>query len=282
MATMKTTHCLSEMADALEVSKSGFHAHQCKQKRPRRQQDKELLGVIEPLFIASRRTYGSPRMVHALRKTGRRCGKNRVARLMRQGGLRPKQKRRFRPQTTQSDHKLPIAQNWLAQIPAPDRPKQVWLADITYIPTVEGWLYLSGILDACSRRCVGWQAADSLGADLVTRAWNKAWKNQRPDPGLLHHSDRGIQYASSDFRVLLDSCGAAASMSRKANCYDNATMESFWATLKTECFGSLIPQTKQQAKLILFDYIESFYNRSRLHSALGYRSPLEFENKFIT
>jgi transposase InsO family protein len=114
----------------------------------------------------------------------------------------------------------------------------------------------------------------------VTRAWNKAWKNQQPDPGLLHHSDRGIQYASSDFRALLDSCGAAASMSRKANCYDNATMESFWATLKTECFASFIPQTKQQAKLMLFDYIETFYNRSRLHSALGYQSPLEFENKF--
>jgi putative transposase len=277
---MKTTHCLTEMADALEVSKSGFHAHEGKEKRPRRQQDKELLGAIEPLFIASRRTYGSPRMVQALRKTGRRCGKNRIARLMRQNGLRPRQKRRFRPQTTQSDHQLPIAKNWLAQIPAPDRPKQIWVADITYIQTAEGWLYLSGILDACSRRCLGWQADDSLGADLVTRAWHKAWKNQCPDPGLLHHSDRGIQYASSDFRALLDSCGAAASMSRKANCYDNAMMESFWATLKTECFGSFIPQTKQQAKLMLFDYIETFYNRSRLHSALGYQSPLEFENKF--
>ena len=234
----------------------------------------------KPLFIASRKTYGSPRILHALRKTGRRCGKNRIARLMRENHLRPTQKRRFRPKTTQSDHKLPIAQNWLARMPAPDRPRQIWVADITYIQTAEGWLYLSGILDACSRRCVGWQADDSLATSLVTRAWRNAWKSQRPDPGLVHHSDRGIQYASTDFRALLHSCGAAPSMSRKANCYDNAMMESFWATLKTECFGSSIPQTKQQAKLMLFDYIETFYNRSRLHSALGYQSPLEFENNF--
>ena len=197
---------------------------------------------------------------------------------MRENALRPTQKRRFRPKTTQSDHKLPIAQNWLARMPAPDRPGQVWVADITYIQTAEGWLYLSGILDGCSRRCVGWHADDSLPTPLVTRAWRNAWKNQRPGPGLFHHSDRGIQYASNDFRTLLRSCGPAPSMSRKANCYDNAMIESFWATLKTECFGSLIPQTKSQAKLMLFDYIETFYNRSRLHSPLGYQSPLDFEN----
>lgn len=275
---MKTDHCLTEMAEALEVSKSGFHAHQRKESGIRRRQDKELVALIQPLFAQSRLTYGSPRLTEALRSRGHRCGKNRVARLMRQSGLRPRQKRRFRPQTTDSSHKLPIAENWLAKMPAPDRPNQVWIADITYIETGEGWLYLSGILDACSRRCVGWHADDSLAANLVTRAWDKAWKNQRPDPGLLHHSDRGIQYASSDFQALLHSCGAAASMSRKANCYDNAAMESFWATLKTECFASLIPKTKHQAKLMIFDYIETFYNRSRLHSSLGYKSPLEFEN----
>jgi putative transposase len=196
---------------------------------------------------------------------------------MRQCGLRAKQKRRFRPATTDSSHKLPIAENWLAKVPAPDRPNQVWVADITYIETAEGWLYLAGILDACSRRCVGWHAGDSLCSKLVTRAWQKAWKNQRPGPGLLHHSDRGIQYASSDFQRLLHCCGAAASMSCKANCYDNAMMESFWATLKTECFASFIPRTKQQAKLMIFDYLETFYNRRRLHSSIGYHSPLEFE-----
>lgn len=278
---MKTTSvCLTEMADALAVSKSGFFAHQRKEERPRRQQDKQLLAEIEPLFLASRKTYGSPRIMHALRKRGRRCGKNRIARLMRLGGLRARQKHRFRPQTTQSDHKLPVAQNWLAKIPVPDRPGRVWVADITYIQTLEGWLYFSGILDHCSRRCVGWQADDSLATSLVTGAWEKAWQNQRPAPGLLHHSDRGIQYASSQFATLLNAHGAAASMSRKANPYDNAMMESFFATLKTECFENQIPKTRREAKLILFDYIETFYNRCPLHSSLAYQSPLEFENNF--
>ena len=277
MEAMKSSYCCSELAGALEISRSGFHSHQQKEQRPRRREDKELLKQIEPIFVQSRQTYGSPRIMRALRKRGLRYGKNRIARLMRQSGLRPKQKRRFRPQTTQSDHKMSTAPNWLAKIPTPDRPGQVWIADITYIQTMEGWLYLAATLDYCSRRCIGWQTDDSMDTSLVTRAWSKAWKNQRPDPGLLHHSDRGIQYASSDFGALLHSCGVTPSMSRKANCYDNATMESFWATLKTECFGSLIPRTKSQATLMLFDYIEAFYNRSRLHSALAYQSPLEFE-----
>lgn len=280
MQQMKVAHCLTEMADALEISKSGFHAHQGKEDRPRAQQDKELCNVIEPIFMASRRTYGSPRIMHALRRSGWRCGKNRIARLMRLRGLRARQKRRFRPKTTQSDHKFPLAPNWLAKIPKPDRPGQVWLGDITYIQTGEGWLYFSGILDHCSRRCVGWHADDSLETSLVTTAWKKASRNQPLKPGLLHHSDRGIQYASTLFRNLLHSCGAAASMSRKANPYDNAMMESFFATLKTECFKDQIPKNRREAKLILFDYIESFYNPSRLHSALQYQSPLEFENEF--
>ena len=280
MEQMKASHCFTEMADALEISKSGFFAHQRKEECPRAQQDKELLGAIESLFVASRRTYGSPRLMHALRRRGWRCGKNRIARLMRSRGLRARQKRRFRPKTTHSDHKLPLAPNWLARIPKPDRPGQVWLGDITYVQTQEGWLYLSGILDHCSRRCVGWHAEDSLESSLVTRAWEKASKNQPLKPGLLHHSDRGVQYASTPFQNLLHSCGAAASMSRKANPYDNAIMESFFATLKTECLQNQIPKSRREAKLILFDYIETFYNRYRLHSSLGYQSPLEFESNF--
>jgi putative transposase len=279
MEQMQQSHCLTEMADALEISKSGFFAHQGKEGRPRAQQDNKLANAIEPIFIASRRTYGSPRIMHALRRSGWRCGKNRIARLMRSRGLRARQKCRFRPKTTQSDHKLPVAPNWLAKIPKPDRPGQIWLADITYIQTQEGWLYLSGILDHCSRRCVAWQADNSLESSLVTRAWEKATRNQPLKPGLLHHSDRGVQYASTRFQNLLHSCGAAASMSRKGNPYDNAMMESFFATLKTECFQNQIPKSRREAKLLLFDYIESFYNRSRLHSALQYQSPLEFENK---
>jgi putative transposase len=276
---MKSVHCLTDMADALEISKSGFFAHQGKAERPRAQQDKQLSNAIEPIFVASRRTYGSPRIMHALRRSGWRCGKNRVARLMRSRGLRARQKRRFRPKTTQSDHKLPVAPNWLAKVPKPDRPGQVWLADITYIQTEEGWLYFSGILDHCSRRCVAWHADDSLESSLVATTWKKACTNQPLQPGLLHHSDRGVQYASTQFQSLLHSCGAAPSMSRKGNPYDNAMMESFFATLKTECFQNQIPKSRREAKLILFDYIETFYNRYRLHSSLGYQSPLEFEYK---
>jgi len=278
---MKKVHCLTDMADALAVSKSGFFSHQRKEERPRAQQDKQLSDAIEPIFVASRRTYGSPRIMHALRRSGWRCGKNRIARLMRSRGLRARQKRRFKPKTTQSDHKLPVAPNWLAKIPKPDHPGQVWLADITYIQTKEGWLYFSGILDHCSRRCVAWQADDSLQSSLVATTWKRACNNQHLQPGLLHHSDRGVQYASTQYQSLLHSCGAAPSMSRKGNPYDNAIMESFLATLKTECFEKQIPKSRREAKLILFDYIETFYNRYRLHSSLGYQSPLEFERSFI-
>ena len=278
---MKKVHCLTDMADALAVSKSGFFSHQRKEERPRAQQDKQLSDAIEPIFVASRRTYGSPRIMHALRRSGWRCGKNRIARLMRSRGLRARQKRRFKPKTTQSDHKLPVAPNWLAKIPKPDHPGQVWLADITYIQTKEGWLYFSGILDHCSRRCVAWQADDSLESSLVATTWKRACNNQHLQPGLLHHSDRGVQYASTQYQSLLHSCGAAPSMSRKGNPYDNAIMESFLATLKTECFEKQIPKSRREAKLILFDYIETFYNQYRLHSSLGYQSPLEFERSFI-
>jgi putative transposase len=278
---MKKVHCLTDMADALAVSKSGFFSHQRKEERPRAQQDKQLSDAIEPIFVASRRTYGSPRIMHALRRSGWRCGKNRIARLMRSRGLRARQKRRFKPKTTQSDHKLPVAPNWLAKIPKPDHPGQVWLADITYIQTKEGWLYFSGILDHCSRRCVAWQADDSLQSSLVATTWKRACNNQHLQPGLLHHSDRGVQYASTQYQSLLHSCGAAPSMSRKGNPYDNAIMESFLATLKTECFEKQIPKSRREAKLILFDYIETFYNQYRLHSSLGYQSPLEFERSFI-
>jgi transposase InsO family protein len=246
IATVKTTsHCFTDMADALAVSKSGFFAHQRKAERPRAQQDKQLANAIEPIFVASRRTYGSPRIMHALRRSGWRCGKNRIARLMRSRGLRAKQKRRFRPKTTQSDHKLPLAPNWLAKTPKPDRPGQVWLGDITYIQTEEGWLYFSGILDHCSRRCVAWHADELLDSSLVATTFQKACRNQQFEPGLLHHSDRGVQYASAHFQSLLHSCGAAASMSRKGNPYDNAMMESFFATLKSECFENQIPKNRQ-------------------------------------
>lgn len=274
---LKESYRLEPVLRALEVSKSGFYSHQRKSQRQRRKEDRELVAMIKPIFEQSRRTYGSPRLCYALRAQGVRCGKNRINRLLRQEGLRPRQKRRFRPCTTRSDHRCPVAQNWLDKMPAPQRPNQVWLADITYIPTAEGWLFLAVEMDACSRKIAGWSTRKDLSSALVLEAWQKATLRYPPAPGLLHHSDRGIQYASSDFQSLLQNSKACASMSRSANPYDNAMVESFFATLKTECFGQQIPSTRAAARLMLFDYIEGFYNTQRMHSSLNNRSPLQFE-----
>lgn len=238
-----------------------------------------MIQKIKPIFQRSRRTYGSPRLTAALRRDGERCGKNRVVRLRRENQLKARQKRRFVPRTTDSDHDQPIAPNWLAQVPTPVKPDQVWVVDITYIQTQEGWIYLAVILDACSRRVVGWAMEISLETSWVTEALNRAQKERRPAPGLLHHSDRGVQYASSAYRALLATLKITPSMSRAANPYDNAMAESFMATFKTECFEQT-PASHAEARLRVFDYLETFYNPKRLHSALGYKSPVEFESQF--
>jgi transposase InsO family protein len=279
MNQLKADYQVEELAQTLEVSPSGFYAHQHKPEGVRAQADQELAGYIKTVFQQSRRTYGSPRLAAALRRDGHRCGKNRVARLMRQNQLKARQKRRFVPRTTQSDHRLPIAPNWLAKVPTPDRPDQLWVVDITYIATGQGWIYLAVILDACSRKVVGWALGTSLETSLVTEALSRAQKERRPAPGLLHHSDRGVQYASSAYRALLAHFKITPSMSRAANPYDNALAESFMATFKTECFEQM-PVSHAEAKLKVFDYLETFYNSKRLHSALGYKSPVEFENQF--
>ena len=279
MHLLKAEYQVETLAQALEVSPSGYYAHQHQPQGARAQQDQQLGTQIQRLFAQSRRTYGSPRLTAVLRRAGRRCGKNRVARLMRQQGLRARQKRRFVPRTTQSRHDRPPAPNWLAQVPAPARPDQIWVADITYLATAEGWMYLAVILDACSRRVVGWALATSLETPLVTEALKRAQARRAPAPGLLHHSDRGVQYASSAYQALLATAQITPSMSRLANPYDNALAESFMATFKTECFDQT-PSSRADAKLQVFDYIETFYNPRRLHSALGYQSPVEFENQF--
>jgi len=280
METLAPDHSIAQLAEILAVSKSGFYAHRRKACRPRRQQDEQLHRLLKALFFQSRRTYGSPRLWAALRAQGWRCGKNRVARLVRAAGFSVRQKRRFRPQTTQSIHPLALTPNWLAKVPAPERPDQLWQSDITYLHTQEGWLYLAVTLDAYSRKVVGWATGSTLHSTLVTEAFQRAWRTRRPAPGLLHHSDRGIQYASARFRAQLHRLGAVSSMSRPGNCYDNALVESFFATLKTECFAQRPPATKSRTRLLLFDYIETFYNRRRSHSALGYLTPLDFENRF--
>ena len=277
METLQDRFPADALADALGVSPAGFAAHRQKPKRTRHQQDAQLLPLIAQSFRDSRQTYGSPRICRDLRDLGRRCGKNRINRLMREQGLRAKQKRRFRPRTTNSDHPLPIAENWLAKVPSPDRPGQIWQSDFTYIETAEGWLYLAFTLDACSRRCVAHHCREDMAVELTLHTFDQAVFRHPPPPGLIHHSDRGSQYAAASFRARLQAAGVTPSMSRRGNPYDNALAESFVATLKTECFGNSIPISKTAAKLAIFDYIETFYNRRRRHSSLGYLSPLAFE-----
>ena len=278
IAQLAGEHSVRALCRALGVARSAYYAAAQKSARPRAREDVRLGVKIATLFEQSHHTYGSPRLVMALRRAGERCGRRRVARLMRGRGLRAKQKRRFRPKTTDANHLCPIAPNRLAGSPAPSGPDQVWATDITYVPTAEGWLYVAGVLDLYSRKLVGWAAEDAMPTALVARAFTRAVTQRKPGPGLLHHSDRGSQYASDAYRQLLHAHGVIPSMSRAGNCYDNATMESFWATLKTELLQDRSFLTHAEARSALFTYIEIFYNRRRLHGALGFQTPVEYEN----
>jgi putative transposase len=237
-----------------------------------------LVAQIRQVHQASQQRYGSPRVQRALRALGYHCTQKRVARLMQVHGMRGKGKQRRQVRTTDSRHGLPVAPNRLAQHFTAAGPNQKWLADLTYVATAEGWLYLAAVMDLCSRKIVGWAMDERMTTDLVARALHMACRRRQPAPGLLHHSDRGSQYASHDYQRLLAAYGMVVSMSRRGNCYDNAPIESFWATLKTEAFDANQPwATRQQAKSALFTYLEGFYNHRRLHSSLGYHSPDQFE-----
>ena len=281
MEALRHQYPVGALTDALAVSKSGFHAHCHKLRRPRRQRDAALRPLIAGSFARSRKTYGVRRVRADLRDLGERCGKNRIGRLMREQGLRPAQKRRFRPKTTDSRHPHQVAQNWLAKVPAPERPGMVWQSDFTYVETGEGWLDLAFTLDGCTRRCVAHHCREDMSAALATTTFALAVQRQPPPPGLLHHSDRGVQYAADAFAQLTAAWGVTRRMSRAGNPYDNALAESFVATLKTECLAGQVPPTRAAAKLLIFDYIETFYNPHRRHSALGYRSPLQFEKQMF-
>ncbi len=278
---MKRDYIVKSLCEALEVSPSGYYDWVARGLCPcsRKQTDLELIPVIRDIYEESRRNYGSPRVHKQLRESGRCHGRNRVARLMKEHGMEGVQRKRWRVQTTDSRHDHPIAPNRLPEEPRPTAPNKVWVSDITYVPTQEGWLYLSGIMDLYSRKLVGWAMSENINTELVLSALNMAVTHRKPSQGVLHHSDRGVQYACRNYRQELAHIGAIASMSRKANCYDNATMESFWSTLKTELVYRYRFETRSEARQAIFDYIETFYNRRRLHSSLGYKSPVDFENQ---
>lgn len=268
---------ISLMCRVLAVVRSGYYEWRKQPLSARKMADLLLLMHIRDIFAESRNTYGSCRIQAVLAEQGLRCSRKRVARLMRQDNLRPKTVRPFKVVTTDSNHKLPVAPNRLNQQFSADQSDQTWLTDITYVPTAEGWLYLAVVLDLYSRRIVGWAMSESLQRQLVIEALQMALTTRQPAPGLLHHSDRGSQYASDDYQALLTKAEMVGSMSRKGNCYDNAPIESFFGTLKTELVFHRQYESWAQARLDIFEYIEIFYNRVRRHSALGFKSPVNFE-----
>jgi putative transposase len=261
----------------LEVSRSGYYAWKDRPQSARASRREELSEKIVRAHLDNRQVYGSPRIHKALVKAGEQVCQNTVADIMREHGIRAKSKRKFVPVTTDCSHDQPVAGNLLDRQFTAALPNRKWVVDITYIFTDEGWLYLAGVMDLCSRKIVGWAMADHMKTDLVSDALTMALVQRQPPRNLLHHSDRGAQYASEDYRHLLARHGIEPSMSGKGNCWDNACCESFWATLKTEEVYLNHYATRQQARQAIFEYIEVFYNRKRLHSSLGYVSPEAFE-----
>jgi putative transposase len=267
------------LCDVLGVSPAGYYAWRARPESRRAAADRELVEDIRRVHRDTRGRYGSPRIHVELKAQGRGVSRGRIERLMRHHGIRAIMARPRRVRTTDSRHGLPIAPNLLGRNFFAAAPNRIWLADITYIETDQGWLYLAAVMDLYSRRIVGWAMADHLRADLPLAALKMAISGQRPGAGLIHHSDRGVQYASADYRKVMQSAGFRASMSRKADCYDNAPMESFFHTLKTELVHHRHYATRAEAKRDIFAYIEGFYNRTRRHSAIGYISPIEMELK---
>lgn len=267
------------LCSVLRVSTAGYYAWRSRPEGKRAVENRALLGDVRQVHEASQSRYGSPRVHAALRAGGRRVGRGRVERLMRRHGVRGLIARPRRVRTTDSRHPVPVAPNLLGRQFATSQPNQVWLADLTCIATGEGWLYVAAIMDLHTRKIVGWSMRDHLRAELATSALMMATQRQRPGVGLVHHSDRGIQHACGDYQTALGRAGVTPSMSRRANPLDNAPMESFFHTLKTELVHHRTYTTRDEAKRDLFAYNEGFYNRQRLHSALGYRTPVEAEER---
>jgi putative transposase len=267
------------LCEVLEVSASGYYAWRSRPESRRSAANRELVDDIKRVHRDKKGRYGSPRIHVELKAQGRGISRGRIERLMRHHGIRAIMARPFRVRTTDSRHGFPIAPNLLDRNFVAAAPNRVWLADITYVETDQGWLYLATVMDLYSRRIVGWAMADHLRTELALAALRMAIAAKKPGPGLIHHSDRGVQYASEDYRNVVQSAGLVASMSRKGDCYDNAPMESFFHTLKTELVHHRRYATRDEATRDIFAYIEGFYNQTRRHSAIGYISPVEMELK---
>jgi len=276
MAAHRGEHRVEKMAGNLGVTRSGFYAWLGRGRAARKAADEHLRDLIEAIQNEVHYRYGSPRMTRELRRRGRQVGHNRVARVMRQGKLGARRRKAYRV-TTQSAHAHPVAENLLQRLFRVNAANRVWASDITYVPTAEGWMYLCVVLDLYSRKVVGWSMGQSLGTELAVKALLMAVMGRRPPRDLLLHSDRGVQYCAGAFRRYLRRYGIRQSMSRKGDCWDNACAETFFASLKTELIGDRILTSREQARREIFEYIEVFYNRRRLHSYLGYLTPHEFE-----
>jgi transposase InsO family protein len=275
-------HCdefsIALLCQVMEVSVSSYYAWRKRPESERKEENQQILEKIKDIHKQSRQTYGSPRVYGELKKQNISCSENRVARLMKLHQIAAKRKRRF-VVTTDSKHDLPVAENILNQNFQATKSDEKWVTDITYIWTKEGWLYLAVVLDLFSRKIVGWAMDANMERWLVINALKMALQSRHPPKGLLHHSDRGSQYASNDYQQVLNDNNICCSMSRKGNCYDNAVLESFFATLKQELVYHHIYQDRKEAKQDIFEYIQVWYNRKRSHSSLGFLSPEEFEHK---
>jgi transposase InsO family protein len=281
IAAQRTYYPIVLLCRTLGVSKSGFYAHLNRKPSTREQQSRQLTLQVKDVYLQNESVYGSPRIHHVLQEEGHACSENLVAKLMRCEGLHAIQCKRFRVSTTDSEHDLPIADNLLNRQFSPVAPNQAWAGDITYLSTAEGWLYLAVVIDLFSRRVVGHSMSRFIDQALVSDALRSAIGLRRPPSGLLHHTDRGSQYASNAYQDLLREHGMQCSMSRKGNCWDNAVVESFFHTLKTERVYHKEYKTRAQARIDVFDYIERFYNRRRRHSSLKYLNPAEYEERYL-
>ena len=264
------------MSEILSVSTSGYYAWRKRDNSGKEGRELRLLRAIEAVHKSSRATYGSPRVFAQLKGLGHEVGKTTVERTMKKHGIRAKTKRKFRV-TTDSKHDLPVAPNLLARNFSPEKPNQIWAGDITYVWTRQGWLFLAVIVDLFSRQVVGWSLDKTMTKELVLSALHQACYRRKPGVGLIFHSDRGSQYCSREFRAVLKQHRMLQSQSRKANCWDNAVVESFFHTLKTEAIYHENFETREEAERLIFEWVEAFYNRNRLHSTLGMKSPFDFE-----